>query len=101
MKKTIRVTIPASPERTKDMIVTHCDLCNKEGIAVCAICKRDICKECRRYDDNEHGDYPAIFCKRCHFLRFKKYEQDFSNLEIEHDEAYDSLWAEIKKETNK
>ena len=49
-----------------------CDICSKEitiGLecskAKCMYCKKDLCEDCVGHENDTHGDYRDIWCKKC------------------------------------
>ena len=91
MKKSIEVTHPQTYYRCDD-----CE-CEYQTNSVCYMCGKDICQQCRVFDDADDSDYPTRYCKQCWHVG-KKYRRQMNELEFEYEETIDKLHQRWKDE---
>lgn len=108
MKRIEIVDIPAQKASTKQVTIYCCDLCEYESedrrlFRTCCVCNRLVCstltRRCGHSDPYETGDYPDHYCKICYDLKYKKYDQDFSDIELNYEEEIEALTEKVREES--
>lgn len=108
MKRTKTVIIPAIEQTTKEVNIYGCDICGKENQRAnnfknCYLCKRFVCdnysKRCGNDNPNETGDYPDFYCNICFELKFKKYAQEYEDIENDYSNKLELLEKKIREES--
>lgn len=107
MRKEQEIIIPATKQRTRKVKTYVCDICGfethaREKLTQCVLCKRDVCRykiNCSNYDHTGWGDNPDDYCAKCYQLKYKKYAEEFKNIEDEYERKNDELTNKIKIES--
>lgn len=55
--------------------------------------------KCGGFDPREAGDYPDFYCNTCFDLKFKKYDQEYLDIENEHSNKLELLEQKIREES--
>lgn len=96
MKKTIETKIP---ELTTIQTIFKCDFCGMESSVMkqCHICGRDACYRCSNADEDDYSDYPDVYCKDCHKLKFVDYKEERQRIKDECEDRLNNIDKKIKK----
>lgn len=105
MKITKRTTVPARVAGFRDHEVVLCDFCQKEvadkygNKKKCVLCERDICYNHTKYDLEEYGDYPDMYCPICYELRFGKYAPKIAEIREKADGKVEYVLKAIREKS--
>lgn len=105
MKKIVEVIIPAQPEKKTKKEVFVCDICGEvtQSYYTCHSCGRIMCHKmnntCSEIDPHEYGDYPDRYCTICYNLKYKKYEEDYCEIEENYEEEKRVLDDKVREES--
>ncbi len=108
MQRTKTITIPPIPQKTQEVSIYGCDVCGHESkqatsFKKCYLCGRLVCNtyndKCGGFDPRESGDYPDFYCNICFELKFKKYAQEYEDIENDYSNKLELLEKKIREES--